>query len=263
MSVVLTARERARREVTSEILAAARRQLGEVGAAALSVRAVARELGLASSAVYRYFATRDELLTALIVEAYDSSGDAVERACAAGGERTPRDRFVAGCRALRDWARTHPHEYALVYGSPVPGYRGNEKTTAAGSRSPLALLAVLADRAPHSAGHTGSDSDAGEKPKKAKKGEKPKKSEQPAGLAPTGSRPLSALLEEQAGLVVAEGGERLHGMTPEVVVAGARAWTALLGLVSSELFGQLGNTFDPADDFSEVTFAGLADDLGL
>src|SRR6476620_9457729 len=73
-----TARERVRAELTAEITDAARRQLAEVGAAALSLRAVARDVGMASSAVYRYFPSRDELLTALIVEAYDELGDAVE-----------------------------------------------------------------------------------------------------------------------------------------------------------------------------------------
>ncbi|TNM69962.1 TetR/AcrR family transcriptional regulator [Streptomyces sp. NP160] len=228
MTAVLTARERARRELTAEILGAARRQLAEVGAAGLSVRAVARELGMASSAVYRYFATRDELLTALIVEAYDSCGAAVEAASAAGGDRTPRDRFTAGCAALRTWAVEHPHEFALVHGSPVPGYRGDERTTAAGSRSPLALLAVLA----------GAD-------------------------AVRARQPGPPLGEQAARVLAAAAGGPAAQASPAVVVAGARAWTALLGLVSSELFGQLANTFDPADAFFAEAVASMADDLGL
>ncbi|MGQ7295287.1 TetR/AcrR family transcriptional regulator [Quadrisphaera sp. KR29] len=232
MTAALTARERARRELTTEILAAARRQLADVGAAALSVRAVARELGMASSAVYRYFATRDELLTALIVEAYDSCGAAVESATAPGRGRTPRQRFTAGCAALRAWAVEHPHEYALVHGSPVPGYSGDDRTTAAGSRAPLALLAVLAD--------------AGAAP------------EAPAAPA------LPAVLAEQAARVLAAAADGpAAGATPRAVVAGTRAWTALLGLVSSELFGQLANTFDPADALAEAVIEALADDVGL
>jgi AcrR family transcriptional regulator len=232
VTAVLTARERARRELTAEILGAARRQLAEVGAAGLSVRAVARELGMASSAVYRYFATRDDLLTALIVESYDSCGDAVETACAPGGGRTARDRFTAGCAALRGWAVQHPHEFALLHGSPVPGYRGDSRTTAAGSRSPLALLAVLADAE--------------------------------AGGAAVRTRQPAPLLGEQAGRVLAAAtGGPAAAASPGAVVAGARAWTALLGLVSSELFGQLANTFDPADAFFTDAVESLADDLGL
>src|SRR5215211_5359016 len=80
MDGVLTARERIRAELTAEIADAARRQLAEVGAAAVSLRAVARELGMASSAVYRYFPSRDELLTRLIIDGYDALGAAAESA---------------------------------------------------------------------------------------------------------------------------------------------------------------------------------------
>ena len=83
-SAPATARARARAELTNEIKATARRHLAEVGAPALSLRAVARELGMASSAVYRYFASRDELLTALIVDAFDAVGAAAEEAAGAG-----------------------------------------------------------------------------------------------------------------------------------------------------------------------------------
>ena len=79
-AVPTTARERVRAELTAEITEAARRQLGEVGAAALSLRAVARELGMASSALYRYFPSRDDLLTRLIIDGYDALGGAAEKA---------------------------------------------------------------------------------------------------------------------------------------------------------------------------------------
>src|SRR5580693_9793844 len=75
-----TARERARAELTREIKEGARRQLAATGADGISLRAVARELGMASSAVYRYFPSRDDLLTALIIDAYDALGAAVESA---------------------------------------------------------------------------------------------------------------------------------------------------------------------------------------
>src|SRR3954471_4349899 len=77
---VPTARERVRAELTAEITDAARRQLAEVGAAALSLRAVARELGMASSALYRYFPSRNDLLTRLIIDGYDALGEAAEKA---------------------------------------------------------------------------------------------------------------------------------------------------------------------------------------
>src|SRR5580704_5447298 len=115
-----TARERARAEITGEIKAVARRQVAELGSAALSLRAVAREVGMVSSAVYRYFPSRDDLLTALIVDAYNAVGEAAEVA-----EHSSRDRGVVGrwlnvCQAVRAWALANAHEYALIYGSPVP-----------------------------------------------------------------------------------------------------------------------------------------------
>ena len=227
VTAIQNARARARAELTTEILAAARRQLAEVGAPALSVRAVARELGMASSAVYRYFATRDELLTALIVEAYDSVGRAAEAAAAADG-RSPRERFVAACTALRRWAQGHPHEYALVYGSPVPGYRGDERTTLAGSRVPLALLAVVRD--------------AVREP------------------TPGPGRPLPAVLEGQAR----DTGEALGlAVPPASLVRAVEVWTALFGLLSFELFGQLARTFDPADALFAHAVEELADRLEL
>src|SRR3954465_13373659 len=111
-----SARERVRAELTAEITDAARRQLAEVGAAALSLRAVAREVGMVSSAVYRYFPSRDELLTALIVDAYDAVGTAAEAALAAHQRAGVVTRWVAVSTAIRTWALAHPHEYALIYG---------------------------------------------------------------------------------------------------------------------------------------------------
>jgi AcrR family transcriptional regulator len=116
-----TARERARAELTREIKEEARRQLAVAGVGGLSLRAVASELGMVSSALYRYFPSRDDLLTALIVDAYNALGDAAEQAIA--GPAAARERWIAAWHAVRDWARSNPHEYALIYGSPVPGYR--------------------------------------------------------------------------------------------------------------------------------------------
>lgn len=145
-NVPRTAREHARAELTRAILASGRRQLAEVGPAALSVRAVARDLGMASSATYRYFRSRDELLTALLIEAYDELGEAVETADRAMPDRCDlAGRWRAVCGAVRDWARANPHEYALLYGSPVPGYAAPEATVPAASRVPLTLLTLAGD----------------------------------------------------------------------------------------------------------------------
>lgn len=144
-SAPTTARALARRELTRAIVEEARRQLASVGPAQLSVRAVARELGMASSAVYRYFATRDELLTALILIGYDELGEVVETAEAA----VPRDallgRWLAITGAFRGWAQEHPHDYALLYGSPVPGYAAPSDTIEPAARVIRLVLTLVAD----------------------------------------------------------------------------------------------------------------------
>ncbi len=141
MNAGRTARERARAELTAGIKDAARRQLATVGADGLSLRAVARELGMVSSALYRYFPNRDELLTALIVEAYESLAAAAETADEPATE--PRRRLRTVCAAIRCWARSHPHGYALIYGSPVPGYRAPPVTVESAARIPLVLLGIV------------------------------------------------------------------------------------------------------------------------
>ncbi|GIG25874.1 TetR/AcrR family transcriptional regulator [Cellulomonas denverensis] len=138
-------RARARRELVQRITDTARRQLAEVGAAGLSVRAVTRELGMAPSAVYRYFPSRDALLTTLIVEAFQGVADA-----ALGAERAvARDdlagRWTAVYRAVRDWGLARPHEYALIYGSPVPGYVAPEETAEPAARVPLLLAGIACE----------------------------------------------------------------------------------------------------------------------
>ena len=210
----MTARARARAELVEEIKAAGRRQLTEVGASELSLRAVARELGMVSSAVYRYFASRDELLTALLVDAYDALGSAVETAAAdrRGGFEA---RWVRVATAIRDWAVAHPHEYALLYGSPVPGYQAPGDTIPAAARPPVAALGVVADALA-----------AGEI--------------DPARTAPV-SRPLRADLERLRAGVPGD-------LPDEVLVRALYAWTQIFGGISFELFGHLANVVEAPSD---------------
>ena len=143
-----TARARARVEMTDDIKAAARRQLAEVGSDGLSLRAVAREVGLVSSAVYRYFASRDELLTALIVDCVRrgrARGRAGRRCLRRGGAWPSGGRPSPGPSAPGRWR--NPHDYALIYGSPVPGYQAPTDTV-----SPALRVTVRgAGRAPRRA----------------------------------------------------------------------------------------------------------------
>ena len=143
MTAVRTARERARQELVAAIKESATRQLREVGAPALSLRAVARDLGVVSSALYRYFPNRDALLTALIVDTYDAIGAAAEDAAAQAQDALPGERWLVVCRAVRAWALDHPHGWALVYGSPVPGYAAPQDTVASALRLTLVMAEVV------------------------------------------------------------------------------------------------------------------------
>jgi AcrR family transcriptional regulator len=225
-----SARAVARRELTRAITAEARSQIAQHGADGLSLRAVARALGLASSALYRYFPSRDDLLTALIVEAYTALGDAVEAADAPSDRGDVTARFVAVCRAARGWARTHPHEYALIYGSPVPGYRAPQATIDPAARIPIAVFRPLLDG--WRAGLVDLPNDA----------------------------PLTAGLTGQLETVAAV---IAPDLPPAAIGAAIGAWIQLFGMISFELFGHLVGSVDPADEFFEREIAVLAGRLGL
>ncbi len=211
----VSVRARIRAEMTEEIKAAARRRLATDGAN-LSLRAVARDVGLVSSAVYRYFASRDELLTALIIEAYDALGEAVEAAEAAVARADTRGRFLAVARTARAWALEHPHEYALLYGSPVPGYRAPADTIGPASRPVFLLVHVLHDGVA-----------AGTIPARRER--------VPIGVRADLRRVLGAL------------GDR---SLPESVLArGMALWAHMFGLISFELFGRLQNAVEDFEAF--------------
>src|SRR5262245_38214115 len=130
--------------MVDEIKAVARRHLAAEGAN-LSLRAVARDLGMVSSAVYRYFPSRDDLLTALIIDAYQAVGEVAERADAGCDRADLTGRWLAVSGAIRSWALANPHEYALIYGSPVPGYAAPPDTVPPATRAVAVLAGLLRD----------------------------------------------------------------------------------------------------------------------
>lgn len=229
-SPLRSARDRARSEVRSAILDKAREHLAVEGAAGLSLRAVARDLGLVSSAVYRYFANRDALLTALIVDAYDSLGDATDAAVAEAAGRPAAQRWVAGVEAVRTWASAHLQEYALLYGSPVPGYAAPDDTVVPGTRVSIALVQVVRDAYDAGAVAPG------------------------ATLAP--GPVTTPELERLAGLL----GTTLPA---PVLFAALLAWTQLFGLLTFELFGQTRGIVDDHAAFFHDAAAAMAAHIGL
>jgi AcrR family transcriptional regulator len=224
-------RARVRAELTREIVDVARRHLASGGAAALSLRAVARELGMASSAVYRYFPSRDDLLTTLIIDAYDAIGAAAEQAEAAVSRTDLRSRWRAVCSATREWAVAHPHEYALVYGSPVPGYAAPEATTGPASRVGEALSRVIAD------GVAGGTVD-------------------PAADATGADATLAPGLAVRVGLPTGDPESSLAART-------VLAWTTLFGMISFELFGHSHNVVGDHQSYFDDAVDRLATMVGL
>ncbi len=223
-------RARVRAELTAEILDAGRKQLAEHGAAGLSLRAVARDVGMVSSAVYRYFPSRDHLLTALIVDAYDSLGAEVEKAVAGlRADRFPL-RWLTVCRSVRAWALEHPHEYALIYGSPVPGYRAPEDTIVPAARVALVLVQLLIDATAAGA------------------------------IATTGRHgPLPRPVRAD----VARLRETFAGVDDTTIVRALTVWSALFGLVSFELFGQFHNVVEANTEFFDVAARELGAFVGI
>lgn len=128
-------RERYRLQLQAEIKRLAWEQVAASGATALSLTAIARELGMSGPALYRYFAGRDELITALIRDAYRSLADAVHSAAGDGAD-------LAGlARAMRCWALADRHRYLLIFGTPVPGYHAPADTVAVSGE----VMAVVVD----------------------------------------------------------------------------------------------------------------------
>ncbi len=128
-------RERFRQATIDEIKMYAREQMAAGGPASLSLRAVARDMNITPSALYRYFAGIDDLITALCVDAYHAVGDAVGSAVQALPEDDHVGRWRAYANGFREWALANPSDFALIYGTPLPGYQAPpEITQAAASR---------------------------------------------------------------------------------------------------------------------------------
>jgi len=211
------------RETTERaILDAGLSLLASGGQEALTIRGLARRLSLAPSALYRYVANRDELLTLLIAHSHNDLADAVELAHAAVEPSDLRGRWRAVAHAIRDWSREHRFEFELIFGTPVRGYAAPpERTTEPGTRV-LFLLARI-----------GPDVER-------------------AGFAvPRPPGLVAAATESLPGVLAAAAGAGLT-MAPETAMDGLAAWHLVMGAVSSELFGYLGRGTVDSDRFFDA-----------
>lgn len=212
-----TKRAENRATMTGEILRLGRAHLSTHGAAGLSLRAIAREMGVASSAVYRYVPSRDDLLTLLLVDGYTDLADRVDEEMKAVDD--PRERLTRGALAMRRWAADDPARWALLYGSPVPGYAAPaEVTVAPGTRVVGALLAAVADGQARGLLHE----------------------DLPA--------PDDGVADALAGVADELGVE----LSTAAVHAATVLWATIIGAISLEVFGQYGDSFTRP----EVLFVG-------
>ncbi|MEV6594779.1 TetR/AcrR family transcriptional regulator [Streptomyces acidicola] len=121
-TVLPSLRQRRRAVATQEIVAAAESHIAEHGLHALSLRAVARSLGMTVQGLYHYFPNRDALVTVLVAKAYEDLADAVTEAVDTAADEPAVPRFVAGAEGYRRWAVTHVERFQLLYGAPLRHY---------------------------------------------------------------------------------------------------------------------------------------------
>lgn len=212
--------------MVQRIRVAARAHLAREGASGLSMRAVARDVGVVSSAVYRYVPSRDALLHLLVTDSLESLSAAVTAAEAGVRRADLRGRFAAVARAWRSWALADPAEHSLIASRPVPGFdpEPSEAGDRSGSGGPLAgvpgLLLRIVDEAAAKAG--------------AGVGEG-------APRLPAGVRRDLVAIRKASGLSAPD----------DAIARGLLAWAGLAGAVSLEVSGQLGGvTTDPAAWFA-------------
>jgi len=225
-------RERLRAQTARDILAAARVRLVRSGPQGIALRAIARDLGMTAPGLYRYFGSLDELLGALITTLYDELADAVRAARDAAPAGDLREGLLAASRAFRRWAMDHPSEFALCFGSPIPGFAGLQCDPAdeAGHRFEAVFAELFAElwrRQPFPV----PDDD---------------------GIDPR--------LADQLAAYAARTGFPLPLGALQVFLS---CWIRLYGIVSLEAFGHLRYAFDDGEPMFEAELADLGARLGL
>ncbi|MFD2675342.1 TetR/AcrR family transcriptional regulator [Gulosibacter bifidus] len=213
-----------------DIVRVAQQHMCEVGPGALSMRAIARDLGVSVGALYRHVTDRDALLTELIVSAY-AALDQATRLDAAATE--PRAQWHAMWQAARKWALEHPHEFDLIYGTPVIGYEAPQQTVDVAMQVPVRLLRLAAQ---------GSGAI-----------EHPLADSVPSAVA-------TDLAEIQAWYAAHDDGEV---PAPGVIWLTIRAWTELIGTISFELHGHYVGSIRGGEAYLRTVADAYAERLGL
>jgi AcrR family transcriptional regulator len=228
-------RERLRTATLSEIKGVARQLLVNEGAGGISLRAIAREMGMTAPALYRYYPNLEELVSELCADLYNEASDAMEQARdAASPADGPGARLYAVCREFRRWSVAHPAEFGLMFGSPIPGVGAEEDEDSAkhdaGARFAgifLGLFVEIWRRAPFE--------------------------------APADDELPPRLVDQLAGYIAATG----TTLPPGAAQLFLSCWIRLYGLVAMEVFGHLHFALEDVEPMFEAELASAARLLGV
>jgi len=218
-----TMRERYRAQVRQEVKEAALRQLAEAGPGALSISAIGKQLGVSGPALYRYFASRDDLLTELVIDAYHDLTNALAAATSYVPDDRPRGRFEALARAYRRWALAEPHRYRLLFGPPLPGYEAHAQRLVEASWAAMNLLLEVL-----------------------------------RGFAAGAAEPSGPLASELTAWAQ-QGNQRVD---PGTALHAILIWSQLHGIVSLEIAGNFASMSIDADQLFEIQLAAITATLG-
>ncbi|MBK8027304.1 MAG: TetR/AcrR family transcriptional regulator [Chloroflexi bacterium] len=201
-----TRREKLRAASKDEIKTLARQQMAAEGTAGISLRGIARDMGMTAPAIYRYFPSRDDLITELIVDAFNAQSDAIAAADAPLPRAAYGDRVTAMMLAYREWAVAHVVDFQLIYGNPIPGYEApREVTVPAASRVFTPLITALTEAYAAGVLHPPVEF---------------------LHLPATVEAHLRAFVETQG-----------YPVPPEVFAVGVHGWNLIHGMVWLEIFG--------------------------
>jgi AcrR family transcriptional regulator len=218
MNPLTPRRERLRAATIAEIKRTARDQVAQGGVAAISLRGVARAMGMTPSALYRYFDSHDILINELCADAFSSLADVLEAAFAGAADEPDQGRrWLLLARAYRRWAHEHEAEYTLLFGPRTLDFQKSERCGAEMRRATGVLFRCMI--------------------------------EQMASGSVDPSHLEGSLKPELRAQLVAWGGEEKTAGLPAAGLAGCLiVWTQLHGFLSLELFGQLPPVFANYDD---------------
>jgi AcrR family transcriptional regulator len=227
-----TRRERQRAATIEEIKQIARQRMAENGPAALSLRAIAREMGMTSPALYRYFPSRDDLVTALILDAFNSLAESQEANFEAFCSASYRDRLLTLAEDYRAWALRYPELYSLIFGTPIPNYHAPAEITGpAAQRSMVPFIRLVTEV--HEAGQL-------QYPKAY------------TGLSPEFKRTLEVA-----------GDEKGYDQPPEMVLLTLTGWGRIHGLVSQELYNHLPPIIDNPGEYFRSDMVAWLNSIGI